>query len=123
MSLVSDALSAGFGELLDQCGESVIVNGVTHECVARSVERGTVLDIGGFDEDVVAAFECLLSAMLTADSTLVTVDSTLYTVDMTGRRPIAGMTCTFQGTEYRISRVVIDPAYTRVLFHCMSDDR
>jgi hypothetical protein len=123
MSLVSDDLLAGFSDLLTVCQEQVTLNGTAHNCVASSLDRGTILTVGGFEYELAASFECVISAMITMDSTLVTMDSTLWTMDADTRRPVAGMLCTFRGTVLRIVTVTFDPAQTRALFRCISAEK
>jgi hypothetical protein len=123
MSLVSDDLLAGFNDLLYVGKEQVTLNGYVHDCIASSLDRGATLTVGGFEYELAASFECIVQNMLTMDTTLVTADSTLWTADGDIRRPVAGMLCTFRGTVLRILTVTFDPAATRALFRCISEEK
>jgi len=123
MSLVSDDLHAGFVRLLSVAAETLTITSYDHECLASSLERGTILDLGGFEYEIAARFQVACGDWITFDSTGITMDGTTYTMDDDTGLLSPGARCTFRGVVYRVASISFDPSMQRATLHCISPNK
>lgn len=105
----------------DVVNASFIFNGFTWPCIPSSLRRGTVLEVGGFTEEIQLTLFVrknaastagpiigqIISQTLTVDTDVLTADSTV-TVDSSMIEPTSGKKVTHRNRTFRIGRVSQD---------------
>lgn len=106
MSILSDIHDSALELLEDLTGnQTCTINGVRYPCIPSTLRRGTIIVVGGREEEIQGSVTIRKSLFdrFTADMDRMTVDSTFFTADQTAQKPgRSGQRLTKDEREYRI---------------------
>lgn len=110
-NLLKGLMERGLDRMHHILGEPTwLYHGTSFNCIQSSARRGTVLEVGGFQEVVEITLIVKKSdfpTSLTVDSTVISVDSTSITADATTgyQSPAPGQKASQGGIAYRVIAV------------------